>query len=44
MAGIEDLRGPLYIDENYDLDVPLTEFEKALREMSKEEREEYKKC
>ena len=24
-------RGPLYIDENYDLDVPLTEFEKELR-------------
>jgi hypothetical protein len=33
-------RGPLYIDENYDLDVPLTEYEKELREMSKEEREE----
>jgi len=33
-------KGPLYIDENYDLDVPLTNFEKALREMTKEEREE----
>jgi hypothetical protein len=33
-------RGPLYIGENYDLGVPLTEFEKELREMSKEEREE----
>ena len=36
-------KGPLYVDENYDLDIPLTNFEKALREMSKEEREEYKK-
>jgi hypothetical protein len=33
-------RGPLYIDENYDLDIPLTNYEKELRELSKEEREE----
>jgi hypothetical protein len=33
-------KGPLYIDEDYDLDIPLTEYEKELREMSKEEREE----
>ena len=33
-----DDKGPLYIDPK--ADVPLTEFEKALREMSKEEREE----
>jgi len=40
MHSFTEKRGPLYIDENYDLDVPLTDFEKALREMSKEEREE----
>ena len=40
MHSFTEKRGPLYIDENYDLDVPLTDFETALREMSKEEREE----
>jgi len=40
MHSFTEKRGPLYIDENYDLDVPLTNFEKALREMTKEEREE----
>jgi hypothetical protein len=33
-------RGPLYIDPNSDLDIPLTSFERSLREMTKEEREE----
>ena len=40
MHSFTEKRGPLYIDENYDLGVPLTEFEKSLREMTKEEREE----
>ena len=40
MHSFTEKRGPLYIDENYDLDVPLTNFEKTLREMTKEEREE----
>jgi hypothetical protein len=40
MHSFTEKRGPLYIDEDYDLDVPLTEYEKALREMPKEEREE----
>ena len=40
MHSFTEKRGPLYIDEDYDLDVPLTEYEKELREMSKEEREE----
>jgi hypothetical protein len=40
MHSFTEKRGPLYIDEDYDLDVPLTEYEKELREMPKEEREE----
>jgi len=37
-------KGPLYIDPNISYeDFPLTEFERDLRYMSKEEREEYKK-
>jgi len=40
MASFLKKRGPLYINPDHDLDIPLTEFEKALRKMSKEEREE----
>jgi hypothetical protein len=43
MHSFTEKRGPLYIDPNYDLDIPLTSFEKALREMTNAKGEKWEK-